>query len=70
MKTRVTISLDVDFTGDVLEEYLQQLNDHEDSLAQRRWFALDYLISEADMGRMHPDARADVEFIELGDEEL
>ncbi len=66
MKARVTISLDIEFTGDVLDEYLEQLNDHEDTLSQRRWFALDYLISEADMGRMHRDAQADVEFLELG----
>ena len=39
----VSLSHSVVFEGDVLEEYLEQLDDYEDTPSQREWFVLDQL---------------------------
>ena len=46
MGKKVTVSLEVtyDFEGELLSEYLEQLNDHRDTKTQRAWFAVDRMI--------------------------
>jgi len=45
------------FEGDLLKEYLEQLDDHPDTPEQRQWFAVDRFI---DTEAIDPSALLDV----------
>lgn len=48
----VSLSHSVVFEGDVLEEYLEQLDDYEDTPSQREWFVLDQLFSSENIDQL------------------
>jgi len=50
----VTISVTYAFAGKFLQDYLEQLDDYEDTPAQREWFAIDQLIGEEALAKLDP----------------
>lgn len=40
----VTFSVTYDFVDELLEEYLEQLNDYSDTPSQREWFVIDRFV--------------------------
>ena len=40
----VTFTVTYDFVDELLEEYLEQLNDYSDTPEQREWFAIDRFV--------------------------
>lgn len=48
----VSLSHSVVFEGDVLAEYLEQLDDYEDTPSQREWFVLDRLFSSENIDQL------------------
>lgn len=41
-KYKVSIEMEIDLSGNLLQDYFGQLMDYEDTFSQRAWFLLDY----------------------------
>lgn len=61
-KVTVTYSVTYDLSqGEMADEYREQLDDYNDSKAQRRWFAIDRFIGEDNLALFDKKAKLQVE---------
>jgi hypothetical protein len=51
--------------GALLEEYLEQLHGHEDTLSQRQWFVIDRFVGHDNLRLFDLDARMSIDEEEI-----
>lgn len=64
MSKQVTVTYTVTYDlskGEIANEYLEQLGDHEDTTGQRKWFAIDRFIGHHNLALFDPLAKITVE---------
>ena len=64
MSKSVTVSYSVTYdlsVGDIAEEYLEQLGDHDDTASQRAWFAIDRFIGHDNLTLFDTEAQLTIE---------
>lgn len=60
----VTFTVTYDFKDELLEEYLEQLDDYPDSYEQREWFAIDRFVGHRNLTRFDRAAKLTIEEVE------
>ena len=64
MSKQVTLTYSITYDlskGEVADEYFEQLNDHEDTAGQRRWFAVDRFIGHHNLALFDSQAYLHIE---------
>jgi hypothetical protein len=57
----VTFTVTYDFKDELLEEYLEQLDDYPDNYAHREWFAIDRFVGHHNLVRFDPEAKLTIQ---------
>ena len=64
-KLTVTFKASYKFEGALLEEYLEQLHGHDDTLSQRQWFVVDRFVGHDNLRLFDLSARMSVDEEEI-----